>query len=212
MRLVFARHGNTFAPGDRVVWVGRRTDLPLVARGEEQAREAAAGLARAGFVPDAVYCASLRRTRGFAEIVAGALAGAPDPIVDDRLDEIDYGAWEGLTAEEVAARPGGGDMLAAWVGSDAWPEGAGWRSTREEVSARVRGFIAERLGGAAGPSRVLVVGSNGVLRFFPRLLDAAPPPAGAPASYQLKTGHLGLVAGEGGRFRIERWNVSPASL
>ncbi len=41
MRILFARHGNTFAPGDNVVCVGRETDLALVERGFEQARAVA---------------------------------------------------------------------------------------------------------------------------------------------------------------------------
>ncbi len=31
MLLLLARHGNTFNKGDKVVWVGAQTDLPLTA-------------------------------------------------------------------------------------------------------------------------------------------------------------------------------------
>ena len=37
MLLLLARHGNTFNKGDKIVWVGARTDLPLTAKGREQA-------------------------------------------------------------------------------------------------------------------------------------------------------------------------------
>ena len=37
-RLIIARHGNTFDAGDIPTRVGRRTDLPLVASGEAQAK------------------------------------------------------------------------------------------------------------------------------------------------------------------------------
>ena len=43
MLLLLARHGNTFDKGDKVVWVGARTDLPLTAKGREQARALGAG-------------------------------------------------------------------------------------------------------------------------------------------------------------------------
>ena len=33
MRLILARHGNTFEAGETPVWVGAREDLPLTARG-----------------------------------------------------------------------------------------------------------------------------------------------------------------------------------
>ena len=33
IELLLVRHGNTFAPGDRVVWVGKGQDLPLVESG-----------------------------------------------------------------------------------------------------------------------------------------------------------------------------------
>ena len=75
-QLLFARHGNTFGPGDKVVWVGRETDLPLVDKGLEQAAAAADALKRKGLIPDAIYCASLQRTRRFATIVArGSVSG-----------------------------------------------------------------------------------------------------------------------------------------
>ena len=75
--LLFARHGNTFGPGDKVVWVGRETDLPLVEKGLEQAAAAAEALRRTDLIPDAIYCASLQRTRRFAAIVAEASSVAP---------------------------------------------------------------------------------------------------------------------------------------
>ena len=70
---LFARHGNTFGPGDKVVWVGRETDLPLVEKGLQQAAAAAAAFRRKGLIPEVIYCASLQRTRRFAEIVAETL-------------------------------------------------------------------------------------------------------------------------------------------
>ena len=44
MLLLLARHGNTFEKGDKVVWVGARTDIPLTAKGRDQAAALAAGL------------------------------------------------------------------------------------------------------------------------------------------------------------------------
>ena len=48
MRLILSRHGNTFSPGEKAVWVGRRSDLPLVEEGRRQAVRHWARLVSAG--------------------------------------------------------------------------------------------------------------------------------------------------------------------
>jgi probable phosphoglycerate mutase len=182
--LLFARHGNTFGPGDKVVWVGRETDLPLVEKGLEQAAAAAQALKRKGLIPDAIYCASLQRTRRFATIVAQTLGLAP-PVIE-------------------AADPNAAAAMEAWNGSDSWPHQAGWVSRPETVLAALESFAAERLapGGHASP---LVVSSNGILRFLPRLLlDKT---AQLP-SFKMRTGHLGLIERGEGRVQLRAWDRS----
>ncbi len=201
-QILFARHGNTFGPGDKVVWVGRATDLPLVERGLEQAHAAAAALARLDLRPSLVVSASLRRTRGFAEIVCRDL-GVAEHRIDGRLDEIDYGAWEGLSSEEIAALPGGAAAQEAWQKRDAWPEGAGWGSTRQDILAGLGGVLADLAAGAGG-ERPLVVSSNGILRFAPGLLSA---PTSGPL--QLKTGALGCVDRGDDGWSVRFWGMVP---
>ncbi len=60
--LLLARHGNTFAPGQKVVWVGARNDLSLVESGLAQAHVLAEALEKASVKPDAIYAATLKRT------------------------------------------------------------------------------------------------------------------------------------------------------
>ena len=200
MTLLFARHGNTFDPGDKVVWVGRETDLPLVAKGLAQAEQLAAAIERRGWRPDAIYCASLQRTRRTAEIVAERLGLAP--VVDGRLDELDYGSWAGRSNDEIlAADPSAAAAMEAWNKRDEWPEQAGWVSRKEPVMAALRSFAAERLAGQASP---LVVSSNGILRFLPRLLLTGE----LPASFKMRTGHLGVI--EGGA--LLGWDLPPESV
>ncbi len=209
MTLIFARHGNTFGPGDKVVWVGRETDLPLVERGEEQARQAAEALREAGLVPTSVTSGTLKRTRGFAGIVRAAICPEVPAAQDPRLDEIDYGAWAGLSSEEIAALPGGPAMAEAWQSADVWPEAAGWRSTQADILDALRSFLDDVLAAARDGERRLIVSSNGTLRFIPRLLGIAEP----GTSYQMKTGHLGLVRREtDGTLRLACWNVKPAEF
>jgi probable phosphoglycerate mutase len=45
-RLILIRHGNTFEAGQKAVWVGARSDLPLTMAGEAQAHAAAQYVAR----------------------------------------------------------------------------------------------------------------------------------------------------------------------
>ncbi len=206
MEILFARHGNTFAPGDKVVWVGRETDLPLVEKGLLQAKAVAAALEKAP--PEIVYAAALQRTRLFAEIITGHL-GLPAPVLDSRLDELDYGRWAGRTNDEIIADgPASQAAFAAWSTDDSWPEAAGWGSRREETLAALAQFAAQRLQGGER-RRVLVVSSNGILRFLPRLLLNGP---GQPASFKMRTGHLGAIDGRAGQFTLQCWDVAPADF
>jgi probable phosphoglycerate mutase len=205
---LFARHGNTFAPGDKVVWVGRETDLPLVGKGLQQAAAAAEALRRRGLIPDAIYCASLRRTRRFAEIVADVL-GLCAPQIDGRLDELDYGSWAGRSNDEIlAADPGAAAAMETWNSADVWPAQAGWASQKEPVMEGLRDFVEERL----DPNlheRPLVVSSNGILRFLPRLLlekEAQLP------SFKMRTGHLGLIERRNGVARLGAWDTAPEAF
>jgi broad specificity phosphatase PhoE len=93
-RLYLVRHGTT-APNR---YRGRR-DVPLDTRGYQDAIGAAERLAHAGL--SAVYAGPLRRTIATAEIIT-EMAGVPDVRILSGLNNLDYGAWEGMTAQEAA--------------------------------------------------------------------------------------------------------------
>jgi probable phosphoglycerate mutase len=208
MELLFARHGNTFNPGDKVVWVGRETDLPLVEKGLAQAAAAAEALRSAQLIPDVIYAASLQRTRRFAEIIAETL-GLGAPIVDPRLDELDYGRWAGRTNDEIALDgPAAIAAMEAWNKSDQWPEDAGWGSRKADVFDAIGHFAVERLG-AGGHRRPLVVSSNGILRFLPRFLLS---PLARRDSFKMRTGHLGIIDCQDGDACLRCWDKAPADL
>lgn len=208
MEILFARHGNTFNPGDRVTWVGRETDLPLVDKGLAQAAQAAEALRRRALLPDVIFAASLRRTRRFAEIVAEAL-GLPAPSIDGRLDEVDYGCWAGRTNDEIATLgEAASQAMEAWNSADRWPEAAGWGSRESDIMAAIGGFAGECLADRRY-RRPLVVSSNGILRFLPRLLL---PATEHRASFKMGTGHLGVIDQTGGACRLRCWNVAPVDF
>jgi probable phosphoglycerate mutase len=103
--IYFIRHGETDWNAEARLQ-GQR-DVPLNDRGRVQAEAAAAQLA--ALVPDPValhYVASpLGRTRETMERLRAALGlDAAAYQVDDRLKELTFGGWEGLTWKEVRAR------------------------------------------------------------------------------------------------------------
>jgi broad specificity phosphatase PhoE len=77
---------------------GRR-DVPLDVQGYQDAVDAARELSPVGL--SAVYTGPLRRTIATAQIIADE-ARVPDLRILHGLNNVDYGAWEGLTAEEAA--------------------------------------------------------------------------------------------------------------
>ena len=75
-----------------------RCDVPLDAQGYQDAVDAARQLSSVGL--SAVYTGGLRRTIATAQIIADE-ARIPDIRVMHGLINVDYGAWEGLTAQEA---------------------------------------------------------------------------------------------------------------
>jgi broad specificity phosphatase PhoE len=96
-RLYLVRHGTT-ALNVQNRYRGRR-DIPLDAQGYQDAVDAARQLSSVGLT--AVYTGPLRRTIATAQIIADA-AGVPDLRILHGLNNVDYGAWEGMTADEAA--------------------------------------------------------------------------------------------------------------
>jgi broad specificity phosphatase PhoE len=97
-RLNLVRHGTT-ALNVQNRYRGRR-DIPLDAQGYQDAVDAARRLSSVGLT--AVYTGPLRRTIATAQIIADA-AGVPDLRILHGLNNLDYGGWEGMTADEAAA-------------------------------------------------------------------------------------------------------------
>jgi broad specificity phosphatase PhoE len=201
--LVLFRHGNTFESGETPVWVGARTDLPLTEEGEKQAETAALYVRRETGGAAAAVAGPLRRTLRFAEII-GKRAGIP-VSVDERLREIDYGLWEGLSGAEIKSRFGT-EKLEAWENEGAWPDGMGWSPPFDVLLERLRDFLREqkeRLQAASAP--LLAVTSNGVLRMIHRIITGQT--AGAAA--KVGTGRFCVLIPEGGGWKIETWNGKP---
>jgi broad specificity phosphatase PhoE len=95
--LYLIRHGTTTLNVENR-YRGRR-DIPLDAQGYQDAVDAARHLSGKGLA--AVYTGPLRRTIATAQIIADE-ARVPDIRILHGLNNVDYGAWEGMKAEEAA--------------------------------------------------------------------------------------------------------------
>jgi broad specificity phosphatase PhoE len=91
------RHGTTTMNVENR-YRGRR-DIPLDAQGYQDAVDAARLLSGVGL--SAVYTGPLRRTIATAQIIADE-SRVPDLRILHGLNNVDYGAWEGMTADEAA--------------------------------------------------------------------------------------------------------------
>src|SRR6266699_3348808 len=96
-RLYLVRHGTTTLNVENR-YRGRR-DIPLDAQGYQDAVDAARRLSGVGL--SAVSTGPLRRTIVTAQIIANA-ARVQDIRILHGLNNVDYGAWEGMTSEEAA--------------------------------------------------------------------------------------------------------------
>jgi probable phosphoglycerate mutase len=201
-RLILARHGNTFKPEDTPVWVGARSDLPLVEKGVTQAQALAEALQKAGIAPQSLTSGPLQRTSQMATIIAETLNIPRATIrIDPRLREIDYGAWEGKSTEAIIAA-GGGAELAAWNKSSVFPTSPGWSPSEAQLIIDTCAILAEARTGTA-----LIITSNGILRFFARAVINA----GDFTDRKVATGHICVMErqSESGGWKIAQWNQPP---
>ncbi|WP_370677890.1 histidine phosphatase family protein [Pleomorphomonas sp. PLEO] len=206
MHLILVRHGNTFGPADKVVWVGARTDLDLVEKGREQAAAVAAGLARAGLRPSRIYAGPLKRTRQTAEIISADHGlEASHIVLSDDLREIDYGSWEARSNEEIRAEVGD-QVIDDWQKRSIWPEGCGWQPGEAGVITGWKRLLVRIRKENADDSVVLVVSSNGIFRLIAKSLGLS------AAAAKMNTGAVAHLIGDGFGFSVKAWNVAPAEL
>jgi len=204
MRLILARHGNTFGPNDKVVWVGARSDLPLVDKGRRQATAIAQALMAAHDVPERIYAGPLQRTRQSGEIVASACGlGADALIVSDALREIDYGTWEGRSNDEIRAAHGDRD-IDDWQQRSLWPDGHGWTPGETAILTAWTDLIARIEAETAPDGTALVISSNGIFRVVAKAWGMSAERA------KMATGALSRVTLNNGHPTVTAWNLRPA--
>lgn len=201
MRLILARHGNTFGPGDKVVWCGARTDLPLVDKGHRQAAAIGAALHEASIVPAAIICGPLIRTRQTAAAIAEK-TGFPEPDIDivESLREVDYGRWEGKSNDEIRAEFGDAD-IARWQDQGIRPEDAGWSPDENTIQANWRALMASVRRTFGENDVIVIVSSNGFFRLIAGALGLD------REKSKMATGAMSLVDLTPSGYAIRFWNV-----
>lgn len=204
VKLIVARHGNTFTPDETPRRIGARTDLPLVAGGHAQAKKLGAYLKANNLLPDVVYTSRLLRT---VETAQGALdeAGLKRAIHrSDLFDEIDHGPDENMPDPEIVARIGD-RAFHLWERENVMPRD--W-SPQPDVLRRRWFEFAKHCEKAHDNQTVLVVTSNGIARFSPMVANNAADILHGKAS-KMATGALSILEGSGGLWMISHWNVRP---
>jgi broad specificity phosphatase PhoE len=133
LTLILTRHGEA-APAD--IMLGGQLDVMLTPNGRHEAEALARRLT--GVRIDRIVSSPMLRALETAQAVA---TGRPVEV-DERLRELDYGQWEGLTYEEIEARDPA--LRARWdhdPGSTHSPSG----ESGEDVAARALSFLVELL-------------------------------------------------------------------
>jgi probable phosphoglycerate mutase len=133
LTLILTRHGEA-APGD--IMLGGQLDVTLTPKGRLEAE--ALGRRLTGVRIDRIISSPMLRALETAQTIA---TGRPVEL-DERLRELDYGRWEGLTYAEIEDRDP--ELRARWdhdPGSTHSPGG----ESGEEVAARALSFLVELL-------------------------------------------------------------------
>ena len=210
MKVILARHGNTFAPGDKVVWTGKSNDLPLVEKGLQQASNIAQWLRAQGHAPVKIYSSNLSRVRVTADIIIKELGLSIDPIVDERLAEIDYGSWTGVSDAEVEEQFGT-EALQNWRERSQFPPAGQWGESEAEVTSRVDDFFNTEIKPqlSSNGKSLMIISSNGILRYFLRQIDGEFEGRVASQQFAVKTGAICVLDYSNGKLTVESWNLRP---
>ena len=206
IRLIIARHGNTFNKGETPTRVGGRTDLPLVESGREQAKMLGEYLLKFDLLPTKVYAAPLKRTMETAKGALEAAGIAADVTVEplDIFTEIDYGPDENKPEDEVVARVGQ-KAIDDWNAFAKVPDG--WKVNPGEIIGNWKDF-ANGLVKGKDNTTTMVVTSNGIARFAPYITDDFDAFA---ASHDIKigTGCLAVFHFGATEWVCDSWNIKP---
>lgn len=224
VKLIVARHGNTFNKGDVILRVGARTDIPLTEEGKAQGLRLGENLLTSGLKPTRFLAAPLKRTIQTCEEAAKAFGDSIHPELLPFLTELDYGEYDGRPETEVIQKLGaleakaqgkhtdnsqdfislGNEALTRWDKEKILP--AAWSFLQPRVNELENQWIslAQQLQNSTTNEIWLAVTSNGIARFALAIL---PSKAIVPESLKLSTGAYGVFEWDGSVWNLENWNI-----
>ena len=146
MTVILLRHGRSTSNTAGVL-AGRSEGVDL----DDKGREQAAGLIdRIGDLPiRALVCSPMLRCRSTVEPLAAALC--LEPLIDERLAEVDYGEWTGRKMSELVSEPLW-RVVQAHPSAAMFPGGEGLAQVQARAVAAVREHdrrLADQHGGDA---------------------------------------------------------------
>ncbi len=158
MTVILLRHGRSTSNTAGVL-AGRSEGVDL----DDKGREQAAGLIdRIGELPiRAVVCSPMLRCRRTIEPLAEALC--LEPLIDDRLSEVDYGEWTGRKIGDLAKEPLW-RVVQAHPSAAVFPGGEGLAQVQARAVVAVREHdqrLALEYGGAHGGDALWLACTHG---------------------------------------------------
>ncbi len=207
MKLILIRHCNTFKEGDKIIRIGSKEDLPLTEEGIKQAENIGKSLKEKDIIPSAIYSSNLKRTKTTAEKISQIIGFENEISIDNRLDEINYGSWAGLTDDEIITRFGKED-LDNWNNRGIMPQSAGWSPQESVIFYSIKSFCAEVLTRYKRGITIAIT-SNGILRYFLKLFPDNFNELINEGKLKLRTGNCALLELKSlNTMELKQWNVS----
>lgn len=198
IEIILVRHGETAWNAERRIQ--GHCDIPLNAEGERQAAALARELASEAL--DAVFSSDLRRAAQTAQAIASP-HGLPVRM-DFELRERRFGAFEGLTHEEIRDRYP--DHYSAWRAREVdagFPAAQQAAETLREFSLRAVSAVSRI---AAGDfRRMAIVAHGGVLDCLYRA--ACGMALNAPRNFEIANAGINRLGWDGSRFHLLQWGM-----
>jgi len=196
IEIILVRHGETDWNVERRIQGNR--DIPLNVEGRRQA--AALGRALASEPLDAVIASDLRRAMETARAIA-----APHGIAvraERELRERRFGAFEGLTHDEIRARyPHHHAVWRARVADAEYPPERQTAETLRQFSARAVNAVVRLM--ESGFRKLLIVTHGGVLDCLYR--NACGMDLSAPRNFDIPNAGINRLSWDGSRLQVMTW-------
>lgn len=196
-RLYLIRHGEVEKKYHRVF--GGRIDMELSDLGHEQVRALARFLRAAP--PDVMFASPMRRVR--QTLAPLAEETGLSPIFLEGLREVDFGAWTGLSWDEVMTRHG----VSAFSWLHQLEDGAIEKAeTVPEFRARVKESLDRILAEASGKN-IAVICHGGVIRMALSILFELP--FRKMSMFEIEYASVTKVHHRPGKLELEYTNLTP---